>query len=175
MNKHLLPIILLAFVPLAADAQTLEVRSGATIGSISDSRAGLELIPSYSADVLAQYNLTDLFGVYGGAGFFTFGCEEQFCVGRTPTITGVHGILGAQATASMFWLRTGVMYGTTSVSTGSGFDPGIGFHTAAGVQFTAFGLQLRPGFSLESTQVNPSGESAIALSFDVGVAYSFSR
>ncbi len=173
--KHVLAVAL-ALLPMAAEAQThLEVRWGGTIGSYSSSRAGLDIVPKISVDALARRELTQWAAAYVAFSRLQFGCEEQLCTGSEPTITGTHGVVGAEIRWRALWARSGGMFGTASMSTADESRTGFGMQGAVGVRFDVFGVYLVPGLSLERMQANTITEDdwATAISVDIGIAYPF--
>ena len=173
MRKILLALAL-ALAPMAAQAQTqIEVRTGMTIGSYSNTRAGLEIEPRMSFDILARREIVNDISVYGALSRIEFGCREHFCHGGLKLVRGNHAILGAQYDWRFLWARAGGMIGTTWMQGVE--DPGIGFgvQAAAGSRYELFGFQLLPGLSLERIQAKYLNEKdwAIAISLDLGVGY----
>lgn len=173
MNKALI-LAAFALVPIAAEAQTyVEVRGGATIGSYSSSRAGLDLVPEMSLDVLLRRTLGQSFAVYAAVSRLHFGCEEEFCRGSEPTIVGTHAVAGTEVRWREIWARGGVMYGTASMNTVDGAEVGFGMQGAAGYRFNLYGIDFLPGLSLERMQARTRTEVdwATAISLDLGLAY----
>ena len=163
----------LVFVPGVAAGQThAEVRGAYTIGSHTATAAGMEKAPAVSFEVLVIRQVTPLFSVYGGYARTAFGCEEGFCVDLSPTITGNHGVLGAQAHKAWAWARVGVLFGKTEVgSGGESPDMGPGLHVGVGGLVGTGRLQLTPGVSFRylSASTPSSSDHAVALGLDLGV------
>ena len=175
--KRFLILVLMLFSPAIVDAQLhIEVRGGSTIGSLSASRAGLELIPKASFDVIARYDLSDTFTTYGGFSRWAFGCEDQFCSGFKPTVAGTHAMLGGGVGWRELWARAGVMFGVADVNGASDInaaEAGFGMQAMAGFRFNIYDtVQCLPGVSLERVEVN--NDWATAISLDIGVGYSIS-
>ena len=175
MNRLHILLAFLLLTPLTVDAQVhLEVRSGPTVGSVSNSLAGLDIEPSISLDLLVRYPITSLIGVYGGVGRLAFGCAEGYCVVDTPTISGLHAFIGGEVASKGAWVRGGVMYGKVLMGSDSSlFDSGFGFQTAAGLRFTPGSFEVLPGVSLKRAAMNDA--HAYALAIDIGFAYRYGR
>ena len=171
--KRLVLILAVLLSPVAADAQLhVEIRGGGTIGSLSSSRAGLEIVPNVSFNALTRYDLTSLFAVYGGIGRLAFGCENDFCSGSNPTISSSHAMIGAVIGWRMLWARAGGLIGMMGVG-GLGVretsDVGFGVQALTGVRFGIYRLECLPGVALERMQVGK--DWATAISVNIGFAY----
>lgn len=168
-------LLLVPMIPMAAEAQTrVEVRWGGTVGSYSSSRAGLDIVPKMSVDALVRRSLTRSLAVYGAFSRLEFGCEDQFCDGAEPTISGTHGIVGAETGWRALWARGGAMFGTARIGAADA-EAGFGIQGAAGARFPIYGVEVLPGLSLERMQAGTSTEDdwATAISVDLGIAYRF--
>ena len=176
--KYVLPALAM-LVAITAEAQThVEIRGGATIGSHSGSRAGLELVPGPSLDVTVRRDLTGNLSVYGSFSRLEFGCEDQFCAGSEPTITGNHGVLGAEVGWRNLWARAGGMFGTAAMSVTDDAQTGFGMQGSAGLRFDVRGaVQVVQAFTLERMQSRTAvgTDWATAVSFDLGLAYALQR
>ena len=161
-------------IGITAAAQTyVELRGGFTAGSHTATAAGFDFAPKLSYEALVIRHITPLLGVYGGYMQTAFGCEEGFCLDRDLTVTGSHGVLGAEARKAWAWLRLGLLLGVTEVGT-EGEDPdlGPGFQARAGVTFGWDRITLRPGLSYRRMGANTpsSSDHAVAVGADLGVA-----
>jgi len=164
-----------ALLPAAAEAQThVEVRGSLTVGSYSSSRAGLEIEPRVSFDVVLRRNLTDRLSVYGSYSRMEFGCVEQFCRGRPKVVSGNHGAVGGEVSWHYLWARVGGMVGVAKIDGARNPAVGFGGQVAIGGRYEVMGFQLRPGLSLERVQAKYSAETdwATAISLDFGGGYS---
>ena len=173
--RHLL-VAMFALLPMKAEAQThAEVRWGATIGSYSSSRAGLDLVPEMSLDALVRRTLARSLAVYVAFSRLYFGCEEEFCRGSESTVTGTHAVAGAEVRWRELWARGGVMLGTASMNTVDDARVGFGMQGAAGIRFSLYGFDLLPGLSLERMRARTTTEDdwATAISVDLGLSYPF--
>lgn len=159
-------------VPGTAGAQMqAEVRGGLTVGSHSASAAALDIAPAISFDVVLKRQMTTSIAVFGGFFRTAFGCEEGFCKERNLTVVGSHGALGAEWGTANTWLRAGALFGSTRVgSEGESPDPGIGVHTAAGLNIGIGRLRFLPGVSYRwmSATTATTSDHAIALALDLG-------
>ena len=174
--KHLLVTLALLIPLTGAEAQThVEIRWGGTIGSYASSRAGLDIAPKISVDALVRRDLAPWAAVYGAFSRLRFGCEEQFCAGSQVTITGTHGVIGAETGWGGLWARGGAMFGTAAISTADEPRIGFGVQAAVGVRFDVYGVDLVPGFFLERMQARNTTEDdwATAISVDLGISYPF--
>ena len=166
-----------ALVHSPAAGQThAELRAGYTVGSHSGTAAGLDMAPALSYEALVIHRLTPLLSVYGGYARTAFGCEEGFCQDRELTVTGNHGVLGAEARKEWAWARLGVLLGVTEVGTeGESPDMGPGLHLGAGFTLGSGRLSLMPGVSYRwLSGKTPSGsDHAVALAGELGVAIRF--
>ncbi len=178
MNRLRVGLIVLAlgsslFQGKAAGQTHAELRGGLSIGSHTGTAAGLEAAPAFSFEALAVRQITPLLSVYGGFSRTAFGCEEGFCLDRDLTVTGTHGVLGAEAHKAWAWLRLGVLVGKTEVGTeGEAPDMGPGFHLGAGLSFGGERVRIRPGLYYRRMSANTpsSSDHAVALGADLGVA-----
>lgn len=117
--------------------------------------------------------ITPLFSVYGGYARTAFGCEEGFCLDRDLTVTGNHGVLGAEARKAWAWLRLGVLFGKTEVGTeGESPDMGAGLHLGAGFTLGSSRFRFLPGISYRWLSANTptSSDHAVAVAVDLGMA-----
>ena len=175
--KRLICALVLLLTPITADAQIYaEIRGGGAIGSLLSTRAGLEIVPDITFDVLVRYEVTDMFTVYGGVGRLAFGCDDGFCNGIRPVISSNHARIGAAIGWRMLWMRAGGLAGVMQVN-GPGVrttsDTGFGMYGSTGIRFSVYGgIECLPGVRISRMQV---GESwATALSADIGLGYSLS-
>jgi hypothetical protein len=156
----------------AAGQTFVEVRGGFTVGSHSGTAAGLDFAPAPSFQALAVRQVTPLLSVYGGYVRTAFGCEEGFCLDRDLTVTGNHGVVGAEARKDWAWLRLGVLLGKTEVGTeGDAPDLGPGIHFGAGASLGSGRLRFLPGLSYRwlSAKTSSSSDHAVAVGVDLGV------
>jgi hypothetical protein len=162
-----------AFVPGVAAGQThAELRGGLTVGSHTATAAGLDVVPKLSYEVLIRRRITPRLSVYGGYVRTAFGCEEGFCLDRDLTVTGSHGVLGAEGWAGGAWLRLGVLFGVTEVGTeGEPADPGPGIHAGVGFTFGSGRVSFSPGLSYRwlSAKTSSGSDHAVAMTLDLGV------
>ena len=160
-------------VPGPTAGQThAELRGGPTVGSHTATAAGLDFAPALSYEVLVLRQITPLISVYGGYVRTAFGCEEGFCLDRDLTVTGNHGVLGAEARKEWAWLRLGLLLGVTEVGTeGESPDLGPGIHAGAGVTFGSGRMSFRPGLSYRwlGAKTPSSSDHAVAVGVDLGV------
>jgi len=160
-----------------ASGQTFaELRGGATVGSHSGTAAGRENEPSPSFEALVLRQVTPLFRIYGGFARTSFGCKEGFCLDRNLTITGNHGVLGAEAHKAGAWLRLGLLVGKVEVGTeGESPDLGPGLHIGAGFALGSARVSLRPGVTYRWLSANTPSASdhAVALGADLGISVRF--
>ena len=175
-------LIVLAFafliIPLAADAQTrIELRGGSTVGSVSNSLAGLDITPSVSFDFMARQALTPMYGIYGGISWLSFGCENGYCAHHGPRmVKGYHAFIGGELFYNSLWARTGMMYGKVVIGSNTRVtDAGFGVQGAAGVLLEAGSFQITPGLSLKRLAMSSTNTSAhaVTLSADIGFAFVF--
>ncbi len=154
-----------------------EVRTGLSVGSHSASRAALDIVPKISVDVVFKRRVHPSWSAFGGYYRTAFGCEEGFCTGLDLSIVGNHGVLGAEWTPDVPWLRgqpwarAGLLFGSTEAGMGGDspqFGPGIDVGAGAMVSFAR--LLLLPGVSYRWLSANTSSRSAhaVALSFHLG-------
>ncbi len=161
--------------PAAGQTQA-ELRAGYTVGSHSGTAAGLDMAPALSFEALVIRRITPLLSVYGGYARTAFGCEEGFCLDRDLTVTGNHGVLGAEARKDWAWLRLGVLWGVTEVGTeGESPDMGPGIHAGAGFTLGSGRIRLKPGLSYRwlSAKTPSTSDHAVALAGELGVAIRF--
>jgi hypothetical protein len=162
-----------ALVPGPAVGQTrAELRAGYTVGSHSGTAAGLDMAPALSFEALVVRPITPLLSVYGGFARTTFGCEEGFCLDRDLTVTGNHGVVGAEARKAWAWLRLGLLLGKTEVgSEGEPPDLGPGIHVGAGITLGSGRLSFRPGVSYRwmGASTSSGSDHAVALAGELGV------
>lgn len=157
----------------AAGQTYAELRGGTTVGSHSGTAAGLENAPSLSFEALVVRQVTPLFSVYGGFARTSYGCKEGFCLDRDLTITGNHGVLGAEAHKAWAWLRLGLLFGKVKVGTeGESPELGPGVHLGAGFVLGSGRVSLRPGVAYRwlSAKTPSSSEHAVALGADLGIS-----
>jgi len=171
---RLIAIVLGAvLVPGPAAGQThAEFRGGLTVGSHTATVAGLDVAPKLSYEVLIMRRMAPRLSVYGGYVRTAFGCEEGFCLDRDLTVTGSHGVLGAEVRAGGAWLRLGVLFGVTEVGReGEPADLGPGIHAGAGFTFGSGRVRFSPGLSYRwlSAKTPSSSDHAVAVTMDFGV------
>ena len=154
-----------------------ELRTGLSVGSHSESGAALDIVPKISVDVVFKRQVHPSWSAFGGYYRTTFGCEEGFCTGLDLSIVGNHGVLGAEWTPHMPWLRgqpwarAGLLFGSTEAGMDGDspqFGPGIGLGAGAVVSFGR--LLLLPGVSYRWLSANTTSDSAhaVALSMQLG-------
>ena len=171
--KWILPI-LVVFAPQAAQSQIhAEVRGGMTIGSFSSSRAGLDIEPRVSFDVLVHQKVWRWVSAYGSYSRLSYGCAEGLCKGKVLPVTGNHGVLGGEISWRWLWARTGAMLGVASIEGAKDPKMGFGMQGALGARLDAGPVQIVPGVSMERMQSRYADASdwATALSFDLGISY----
>lgn len=161
----------------AAAAQTsVEVRSGLSVGNHTSTAAGLEWAPALSHEIRIARRLRPGVAVAAGYVRTAFGCKEGFCRGREPTVTGSHAAIGAEWSHGWLWGRVGVLYGAVRVGT-EGETPraGPGLEAGAGLRLRVGRLRIGPGLSWRrlSADTPSSRDHAVALGFDLGVAFEF--
>jgi len=160
----------------AAGQTHAELRGGFTVGSHSGTAAGLDMVPELSFEALVLRQVTPLLSVYGGFARTSFGCEEGFCLDRDLTVTGTHGVLGAEARKAWAWMRLGLLYGRTEVGTeGESPDLGPGIHVGAGFTLGSGRVQLKPGLTYRwlSAKTPSASDHAVVLGGDLGVSIRF--
>ena len=152
-----------------------EVRGGVTVGSHSGTAAGMEKAPATAFEVLVLRQVTPLLRLYGGFARTSFGCEEGFCLNRDLTITGTHGVVGAEAQVAQAWARVGLLFGKTEVGDQDDADMGPGVHVGLGFVVGTGRVQLLPGVTYRwmSAKTPSVSEHAIALGADVGLRIRF--
>lgn len=158
--------------PAAGQTQA-ELRGGLTVGSHTATAAGLDFAPKPSYEALVLRRITPRLSVYGGYVHTAFGCEEGFCLDRDLTVTGNHGVLGAEVRGGGAWLRLGFLYGAVEVGTeGEPADPSPGIHAGAGFTFGSGRVRFLPGLSYRwlSAKTSSSSDHAVAVAVDLGVA-----
>lgn len=154
-----------------------EVSTGLSVGSHSASGAALDIVPRISVDVVLKRQVHDSWSVFGGYYRTAFGCEEGFCTGLDLSIVGNHGVLGAEWTPELSWLRghpwarAGLLFGSTEAGMGGDspqFGPGIAIGLGATVPYGR--LALLPGVSYRWLTANTTSSSAhaVALSMHLG-------
>jgi len=156
----------------AAGQTHAELRGGFTVGSHTGTAAGLDFAPALSYEALVVRQITPRLSVYGGYVRTAFGCEEGFCLDRDLTVTGNHGVLGAEARQGWAWLRLGLLLGVTEVGTeGESPDLGPGIHAGAGFTLGSGRISFRPGLSYRwlSAKTSSSADHAVAVGVDLGV------
>lgn len=166
--------LVLAPISVGAEAQThVEVQGGMTIGSYSNSRAGLEVEPRVSFDVLVRQTLAKWISMYGGYSRMQFGCAEHFCQGRPQVVTGNHGTAGGEVSWRFLWARAGGMMGVAQIQDVREPKFGFGMQAAFGGRVELFGMHLTQGVSLERMQARhlDGTDWATAISIDLGVGY----
>jgi len=156
----------------AAGQTHAELRGGLTVGSHTATAAGLDFVPALSYEGLVMRQITPRLSVYGGYVRTAFGCEEGFCLDRDLTVTGNHGVLGAEARKGWAWLRLGMLFGVTEVGTeGESPDLGPGIHAGSGFTFGWGRMSFRPGLSYRwlTAKTSSSSDHAVAVGVDLGV------
>lgn len=182
MNRPRMGLIALALTAIvfhgpAAGQTSAEVRGGVAVGGHSGTAAGMEMVPSAAFDVLVLRQVTPLFRIYGGLTRTSFGCEEGFCLDLNPTVTGTHGVVGAEAQVAKAWGRLGILFGKTEVGDQDDADMGPGIQLAAGFVVGTGRVQILPGLSYRwmSAKTPAVSEHAIALGADVGIRIGLGR
>lgn len=161
--------------PLAAQTG-IELRGGVAVGNHTGTAAGLDMLPKPSFDALLVRGLKPGLGLYGGFARTAFGCEEGFCLDRDLTVVGTHGVLGAEISRSIVWLRAGLMFGSTKVgSEGEASDPGLGVQGALGLAVGSGRVRFLPGVSFRRFAASSSlaDDHVTALTADLGVRVGF--
>lgn len=163
--------------PCDVAAQTsVAVRGGWMVGSHTSTAAALEWVPGPAYDVRLVRRLRPGIALAAGYARTAFGCEQGFCRGSEPTVTGRHAVLGAELSRSGLWGRIGVMYGTVRVGTaGEALRAGLGLEAGVGFRLRWGRLGLAPGASWRRMSANtPSrADHAVALGIDLGVEWTF--
>ena len=158
-------------------AQTsVVVRGGWMVGNHTSTAAALEWVPAPSYDVRLTRRLRPGIALAAGYARTAFGCEQGFCRGSEPTVTGRHAVVGAELSRSGIWGRIGVMYGTVRVGTaGEAPQAGLGLEAGVGFRLRWGRLGLAPGASWRRMSANtPSrADHAVALGIDLGVEWTF--
>lgn len=147
---------------------------GLAVGSYTATAAGLDLAPRISLQATLSHRMTRRLGLYGGFARTAFGCEEGFCLDRSLTVTGNHGVLGVQVGGQGPWLRLGLMMGTVSVgSEGEAADLGAGIHGSAGLTLGSGRLRFLPALSYRWLSANDAlgNGHAVAMALELGVRY----
>jgi hypothetical protein len=158
----------------AAGQTHAEGWGGFAVGSYTATAAGLDLAPRLSFQAVVYRGMTPRLGLYGGYARTAFGCEEGFCLDRSLTVTGNHGLLGVQVGDQGPWVRLGLMLGTVAVgSEGEAADLGAGIHGAAGLTLGAGRLRFLPALSYRWLSANDALGSghAVAMALELGVRY----
>lgn len=160
-----------------AAAQTrAEARSGFAVGNHTSTAAGFEWVPEVTYEIRIARQLRPRLAVTAGYVRTAFGCEEGFCRGHEPTVTGRYAVLGGEVSWKAMWGRAGVLYGTTRVGTrGEAPEAGPGLEVGAGLRARFGRVLIGPGISLRrmSADTPSSSDRAVALSFDLGVGFEF--
>ena len=175
----ILALVMAAGMPMAGRAAaqiSVEARGGLAVGSHTSTAASLEWAPALSYEIRIARRLRPQVAVSAGYVRTAFGCSEGFCRGREPTVTGNHAALGAELSRGWLWGRVGVLYGTTRVGT-EGETPraGPGLEAGAGLRIRLGRARIGPGLSWRrmSADTPSSTDHAVALGFDLGVAFEF--
>lgn len=165
----------LALGPVSTAGQThVEGWGGLAVGSYTATAAGLDLAPRLSFQALVSRGITPRLSLYGGYARTAFGCEEGFCLDRSLTVAGNHGVLGVQVGGEGPWLRLGLMMGSVAVgSEGEAADLGAGIHGSAGLTLGSGRVGFLPALSYRWLSANDALGSghAVALALELGVRY----
>lgn len=160
----------------AAAQTSAEVRGGLMVGSHSSTAAGLDWAPELAYEVRVVRRVGSRIALTGGYVRTAFGCEEGFCRGSAPAVTGHHAALGAELSWRGLWGRVGALYGVARVGReGERPQAGPGLEAGAGLRIRVGPLRIGPGLSWRRMSANTpsSSDRAIALGFDLGVGFEF--
>ena len=152
----------------------VEMLGGMTIGSHTESAAGLDMAPSASFGIGASMGVwRPDFAVFAAFQRAAFGCEEGYCVNAGHTVAGNHGAVGVEWAPSRAWMRAGLLLGVVKAGdVGSNF--GIGVLGAGGFTAGTGKLRFKPGVSYRwmqaATEAEPDAK-AIALGLEIGLDY----
>ncbi|WP_419165219.1 hypothetical protein [Candidatus Palauibacter sp.] len=155
-----------------AQQTSAEVRGGWMVGNHTSTEAGLDWVPEFSYEIRVRRQVRP--GITLAAGYIrtAFGCEEGFCRGSEPTVTGNHAAIGAELFRGALWARIGALYGAIRVGTqGEAPQAGLGVEAGAGIRIRVGRLRLGPGVSWRRMFANTpsSADHAVALGIDLGV------
>lgn len=170
-------LLLATLGPANASAQRfgVELRAGASVGSYTETGAGLEILPSPSFAVVLEARLTESLAGYAGVTRSTFRCEEGFCSDRDVSLTSQGLILGGRWWRGLPWVRAGLALQSLRLSTDTQAEtsePGIGWDLAGGVEIpVGRRVRIRPGLTyLRHQAATEQGEGHVAvLALEVGL------
>ncbi|WP_420635141.1 hypothetical protein [Candidatus Palauibacter sp.] len=146
------------------------------VGNHTSTAAGLDWVPELSYEIRVARQLRPEVALTAGFVRTAFGCEEGFCRGSEPTVTGNHATLGAEWSWAWLWGRAGALYGTTRVGTaGEAPEAGFGLEAGAGIRIRFGRLRVRPGVSWRrlSADTPSRADHAVAVGVDLGIGLEF--